>query len=306
VTQEQTSEGAEAIIAGQAAAGRCGALAYVDSGTVMQALALARHGELVSLNRSLADPPDPLINRPGLRRTMRLHNQIKPLPTGRSIVINDDSAEFPLQGSSHWDSLAHFGCIEEGHDGVFYGGLGLETTSPEPIAKELGIETFQPGLLSRGVLLDIVDALGFNAPGYLPAGFRIETVHVEEALEKEGVQLRRGDVVLIFTGYEKYARSSPVHRDHVAGLSSDTLSFWADARVAALAADNPAVEVMPMDYGLHIGALRDLGLPLGELWALETLRLTCIRHKRFEFVLVSVPLNIPGAFGSPANAIAVF
>ena len=27
---------------------------------------------------------------------------------------------------------------------------------------------------------------------------------------------------------------------------------------------------------------------------------------RFEFMLTSVPLNLPGAFGSPANAIAIF
>jgi len=73
-----------------------------------------------------------------------------------------------------------------------------------------------------------------------------------------------------------------------------------------LASDNIAVEVFPVkEFSMHIGALRNLGVPLGELWALKELTARCRDDRVFEFLFVSVPLNIRGAFGSPANAVAI-
>jgi hypothetical protein len=41
------------------------------------------------------------------------------------------------------------------------------------------------------------------------------------------------------------------------------------------------------------------------LWALEELATACREDGVYEFLLVSVPLNLPYAFGSPANAVAI-
>ena len=56
---------------------------------------------------------------------------------------------------------------------------------------------------------------------------------------------------------------------------------------------------------LHAGALKRLGLYLGELFALDALVSHCRSNDRWEFAFVSTPLNLPRAFGSPANALAI-
>ncbi len=89
-----------------------------------------------------------------------------------------------------------------------------------------------------------------------------------------------------------------------------TTAAWLwDHRVAAVAADNPAMEVLKVDPGvgfLHRLLLPLLGMPIGEFWDLEALSEACRRHERSAFLLTSAPLYIPGGVGSPANAYAVF
>lgn len=84
---------------------------------------------------------------------------------------------------------------------------------------------------------------------------------------------------------------------------------------AAIASDNVAVEAMPpMDDGevlpltnlvLHQWCLGLFGMPLGELWDLKELAKQCDEKKRYSFFFTSAPLNVPGAVGSPPNAIAI-
>jgi hypothetical protein len=59
------------------------------------------------------------------------------------------------------------------------------------------------------------------------------------------------------------------------------------------------------DGRFHTVALKHLGIYLGELWALDELVAACRADNRWEFALMSSPLLVRGAFGSPANAIAV-
>jgi hypothetical protein len=57
---------------------------------------------------------------------------------------------------------------------------------------------------------------------------------------------------------------------------------------------------------LHGRLLRDLGLPLGEIWWLEDLAAACRETGRYEFFLSAAPLNVTNAAGSPINPIAIF
>jgi hypothetical protein len=45
---------------------------------------------------------------------------------------------------------------------------------------------------------------------------------------------------------------------------------------------------------------------IGELWDLKALGEHCAKTKRYEFMLTSTPLNLPGLVGSPPNAVAIF
>jgi len=84
--------------------------------------------------------------------------------------------------------------------------------------------------------------------------------------------------------------------------------LW-DHRVAAIGADNPAVESLPFDLGdenaLHHLTLPLLGLPLGELFVLAPLAKDCARDRRYEFLCRSAPMNLEGGSAPPPNARAI-
>jgi kynurenine formamidase len=282
-----------------------GALNHIDAEKIKAATTLVRLGQVIPLNTRVDEPHAPF-HRPPPRRTVEPHNLVRFLPPDRYTVMNDEVLEFGLQASSHIDAFAHFGIIEPHVDGVYYGGAGFNEVWPEPKAKRLGVDAFGGGIVTRGVVLDVVAAaMGANADN-LPDDFRIDAALIRECLTRQGIALQRGDAVLIFTGFERRREANGgVVPPASPGVDASTLEIWRAEQIALLAADNPAVEPMPIDYAIHIGALRNLGIPLGEFWALQQLVDACRGDGVYEFLLVSVPINLPGAFGSPANAVAI-
>jgi kynurenine formamidase len=285
--------------------GRVGALSEIDAQKVIASMACVRTGRVFSLNKNLEDAP--YGGRASVRRFARLHNFMRPIGPGRYVVINDDGIEsFALQGTSHWDSLAHIGCIESATTAVYYGGAGLQETYPEARAHTLGIDALGPAVISRGVLVDLVQTAGSQAP-YVSPDVTIDVEYVRRCIEHHKLHIGAGDVVLLYTGFENAMEEcGGKYPERIAGIDASTLALWRQLRVSALVCDNVGVEPVPIrDYALHIGALRDLGLPLGELFALRQLAMACRDDGIYDFLFVSVPLNLPGAFGSPANAVAI-
>jgi kynurenine formamidase len=90
--------------------------------------------------------------------------------------------------------------------------------------------------------------------------------------------------------------------------SLEMVEFLWDSQIAALASDDAAVEVMwrtTTDFFLHKHMLPLLGIPLGEHWKLDALAADCEADGEYDFLIVSVPLNLRGAIGSPAQAVAI-
>jgi kynurenine formamidase len=281
-----------------------GAVRNITPEVIVGARTLVKRGEVIPLNARI-DDPNPAVGRQAARRSVRMHNSPRAVGDGRFVIFNDDSLEFPLQGSSHIDALAHCGVLTPGRNEVFHGGANLEEVHPEPVAKSLGIEAYGGAIVTRGVLVDVVAEVAPET-GMLPDGYRVTDAVLEACLGRQATELRPGDAVLLFTGFEARRRQLGGNVPAAtAGIDGSSLRLWREARVSLIACDNLAVEAYPGDYAVHIGALVELGIPLGELWALEQLAASCRRDHDYEFLLVSVPLNLPGAFGSPANAVAV-
>ncbi len=79
--------------------------------------------------------------------------------------------------------------------------------------------------------------------------------------------------------------------------------------MVGIASDNRAVEMAPGDPSvgfLHRRVLALLGMSLAEIWNLEELARTCAARGQFDFLVASIPLNLPSGCGSPANAVAIF
>jgi hypothetical protein len=101
-------------------------------------------------------------------------------------------------------------------------------------------------------------------------------------------------------------------------------TLW-NLHVAAVGTDTAAFEAWPLGHGLsqeeveayrteqvrlheifaHTVLLPMLGLPLGELFALDALAADCAADGRYEFMFTSAPLNLPSGVASPPNALAI-
>jgi kynurenine formamidase len=287
-----------------------GLLGLQTQDRVAAAARLVRTGEVYSLNAPVTVPEPPLFLRGAVKHTLISRD-------GRD-SFDDKLDNFYPQASSQWDSLAHVGY---GADQFYNGATADDVTAG---ARNTIDRWAARGIAGRGVLLDVDAVLGGAGTGFDPASPRSVTVaELDAARAAAGVEWQPGDVLLLYTGFlgwhvrqEAGLRAAMAERGALrnVGLAHDeemARYLW-NAHVSAVVADNPSVEVWPVDpseaafpFGfLHRMLIGQFGLALGELWWLEDLALSCRRDGRYEVFLTAAPLNVPGGIGSPANALA--
>jgi kynurenine formamidase len=265
-------------------------------------LASVRSGETVCLTLPLDEPRQPPFGRESLQ------HEVFPL---NSFSWDDRITRLNPQASTQWDGLMHVG-----HKGVgFYGGHG----GPPEDSGLLGIHRWAAtGIVGRGVLIDVATHFRGRWAGYDPLS-RLEVTpeHLDEVLSQQQTTLQPGDVLCVRFGWHTaMAQRTPQERSRLslhpecAGLSAqqDMARYLWDHQVAAVVSDNPTVEVQPGDGAvgfLHQRLLTMLGMPLGELFDLDPLSQACLARRAWDFVFLSVPLNLPGGVGSPGNAVAL-
>lgn len=225
---------------------------------------------------------------------------------------------FYLQRSSQWDGLAHVRFREFG----YYGGRNEEALD----RGELGIDRMaRRGLMGRGVLADVAGLMQRRGVALDPRQRHlIGPALLEETLATQGTVLRPGDFLLVRTGWMSwYLGLDEPAREDLAGTlrpgegalrcpgldpGRETAEWLWDHRISAVAADNPGVEALPVhrDEGfLHRRMIALLGMPFGELFALDELATHCAELGRWSFFLSSSPLHLPAGVGSPNNAHAL-
>jgi len=285
-----------------------GTLNRLTGPVVAAASSCVRTGMRIGVSLPLGLPDPPFFGRKGFRHNFE--------PMGPA-AWDDWVDGCYLQCSSQWDGLRHIGSP----DG-WYGGWRAH---PSDDLEPLGIHHWaERGIVGRGVLVDLASFASSADPGYDPftrVAFR--AADLAGALKAQGVSLRGGDILCVRTGWtDQYLALDQEERttladgmQNVSGYASAGLAgseeiarFLWDSGVAAVACDNPAVEVVPSDLAdgfLHGRLIPGLGMAIGELFSFGLLAQACARERRYEFLFVSVPLNVTGAVGSPANAVAV-
>ena len=225
-------------------------------------------------------------------------------PNSSAVRFTDDYIYMPLQGSTQWDGLPH-----AFYGGSFYNGFPLDSIRTTG-AQRLGLENVKDSFVGRGVLIDIVRYKG----GTLATGYGITRSDIEGALDEQGVQVHEGDIVILRTGevpayYRMNAGARAQWHLRQTGIVKDVIPWISEMKIAAIAADNLAIERSPnpdrRNYNLHGNILRDMGVYIGELWTVEELAADCAEDGRYEFFICAPPLHIPGAVGSPLNPIAI-
>jgi kynurenine formamidase len=247
------------------------------------------------------------------------------MPVGRSIA-SDDHVVMSLQYSTQWDGLAHCGAFFD-VDGsgreipVYYNGWRAHEhiVSPEgdrpPCAHRLGIENMAfTGVQGRGVLVDLVRTFG---RGNRHVGYD----DLMRAIDEQKVEVRKGDFLLLYTGYGDAVMAGRRTPDPQALLAAEMaldgtdqrlLQWITDSGVVSLISDNTSVEHVDstLDHRthdllpLHTHCIFKLGLHLGELFWLSDLAAWLREAGRHAFLFTGPPLRLPGACGSPASPVA--
>ena len=320
-----------------------GRLNLITAAKVLQGAAEVKEGRSFCLSLPLDFPGESGLNKlrhpPRLRPTELagvpfMNRPLSHTDPRATDVICDDEVTLSLQYSTQWDGLAHVGqWFDADGDGqpekVYYNGYrahehilgpgdaGVAATGQDGSSRALalGIENFAVhSIQGRGVLVDLHAHLGRKR---VMVGYDELTA----ILRADGVELETGDMVLLHTGFAELLLEMDRRPDKAVlsrscavldGRDERLLQFITDTGVAALCADNYAVEAYPAREAegrrallpLHEHCLFKLGVPLGELWWLTELAAWLRLHHRSRFLLTAPPLRLPGAVGSPVTPVA--
>lgn len=315
-----------------------GRLNLVTPEKVLQGMREVREGLVFCLSLPLDYPGGSVLNPrrrpPVLRPTVRggRHNMNYRLADddpAQTDVVSDDEVTLCTQYSTQWDSLCHVGQLFDADgDGVaepvYYNGFrpGEDVLGPEDIGGEepasradaLGIANMAEACVQgRAVMVDLHAEYG-------DARTFVGYDELMRVLDKDGIEIERGDMVCLHTGFAELLLSMNRNPDPgrvenacavLDGRDGRLLQWITDSGLSVLVADNYAVEGLPArshdgccaSLPLHEHCLFKLGIHLGELWHLTPLAAWLRAHGRSRFLLTAPPLRLPGAVGSPATPV---
>jgi kynurenine formamidase len=268
-----------------------GALNQIGADELKRALGLVRSAKVMSL----AQPLSAQTPVPGHRAPMQhfMGRDGGDYAAGGKrpggFQFAEDTVIMAMHFGTHIDALCH-----AWYDDQLYNGFPSNGTRSTTGAARCGVDKMGP-IMGRGVLIDLVALKG------RPLG-------LGEAVTREMIEntkVEKGDIVLIRTGWLEAKLSSPDYYDGEPGIDVGAARWLAERGVAAVGADNFAVEHIPFPpekvFPVHQCLIRDFGIPLIEGLVLAPLA----EAGASSFLFMAAPLPIRGATGSPLVPLAV-
>ena len=164
--------------------------------------------------------------------------------------------------------------------------------------KRAGVEKIPP-IVTNGILLDVAAAKGVSV---LAESYGIGPQDLQDALDRQGIEIEKGDAVLIRTGRMTLWPDAEAFYAMTPGLTTEGARWLVERGAVVVGADNVSVEREPNDpISAHMYLLGQAGVNLIEQMWLEDLA----RDQVYEFAFVAVPLKFRGGTGSPIRPIAI-
>jgi kynurenine formamidase len=285
-----------------------GTLNYVTPEKVRQAAALVKSGRRVSMAipiNKVAGPDNPM-------QALLLVVQGHDVPVDSSKVrFGMDWLGMAAHGDchTHVDALCHIS-----YDGKTYNGKAANEVLRSNGATSQDLAVYHEGVVGRGVLLDIPKLRGVK---WLEPGEAVRRSELDACLEAQGVDIGEGDIMVFRTGHHArrlelgaWDNNAPPVGEGKAGLHVDTIPWMHERRIAAFLPDGDG-EALPsvvdgISYPIHPLQVVAMGMLVSDSLQFEDLAQACEREGRYEFMVVGLPLRLPGATGSPWNPIAIF
>jgi kynurenine formamidase len=272
-----------------------GAVNRITPAKVLEAKALITRGVVYQLGR-VYEPGMPMF---GTRHYSLRIPQAFVIPGRNQAVYHDEIVSGELgQIGTQFDGLGHLGIGD-----LFYNGNRRSEFAQAEGLTRLGIEKVG-AIVTRGVLIDVAR---FRGVDQLQGGYEITAADLRGALEREGVEIRTGDVVLVHTGWGSlWMKDNARFTQNAPGIGVAAARWLVDEEVVVVGSDTWGVEVQPnpdasLAAPVHQLFLAQNGIYLHENVATEDLA----RDEVYEFAYLYAPLRLKGATGSPGNPIAI-
>jgi kynurenine formamidase len=198
---------------------------------------------------------------------------------------------------THIDALCHQACGLK-----VFGDVDSDSIETPYGFKQLGIEHVPP-LLTRGVLLDVATWKGQT----LPRDYSIGADELIACAKAQNVEVQRGDVLLVRTGYDTLWQDETVYLQ-AAGVGKSGTLWAAEQGVVAVGADNMAWDA-PKDVDPETGATLFGHVHLltqKGIYIIENLDLRELAQiRQYVFAFIGIPLKFQGATGSPIRPLAL-
>lgn len=237
-----------------------------------------------------------------MTHTPRGHGVDDPMQVGPAknalVAYTGDAVSMYTHTGTHIDALNHFGL-----HGEIFNGFKADQHLGDQGWKKGGVEEFPP-IVARGVLIDVA---GLKGVPVLPKSYSITPADLQEALRRQGVTLRRGDVVLIRTGRMTLWPDGDGYILDQPGLGIDGAKWLAEEMGAmVIGGDNLSLEHFPVHseenwIPVHTYLLAQRGIPIVEVAFLEELA----RDRVYEFAFIAASLKWRGASAAPFRPIAI-
>jgi kynurenine formamidase len=255
------------------------------------------HARVIDLAQPLETGMPVSPNHPAFRMALIRRHGDMVRPDGSSA-----SNELIVTGGhvgTHIDSLCHVS-----YKGELHGGHAAEDAQKGGRFSVHGVETV-PVLFCRGILLDVA---GAKAVSHLEPAYGVSAEDLQECATRAGVEVRRGDVVLVRTGWSQLWADSSRYlgtEEGAPGVNLEGAEWLADHGVVATGTDTTAYEQILAGTGHALLPVHRLLLFERGIFIMEHLNLEELTEVATEFLFVAAPLKITGATGSPIRPIAV-
>jgi kynurenine formamidase len=166
-------------------------------------------------------------------------------------------------------------------------------------------------MVGRGVLLDVARWKGLDA---LPDGYAITNADLDGTAMAQGVEIRRGDFVIVRTGQQEACLARGDWAGYAGGdapgLGFETAYWIRQHDIAAICADTWGCEVRPNETDeanqpWHWVVIPAIGITMGEIFYVKELAEDCATDVVYEFFFCAPPMHMPGGCGSPINPQAI-
>jgi len=272
-----------------------GSANHMKPDTVLKATRLIKTGEVIEIAHVLND-------KMPISATRRFDVHVK--RTFMNLFSNRRGSNEELvvseigQVGTQFDGFAHQS-IECSH----YNCFKTDEISTRTGFTKLGIEKVGT-LMARSVLIDVAALKGVDMLGDT---YQITPEDLQQALQRQNIQLRPGDAILINTGWNKlWAKDNARYMRTCPGIGVAAAEWLATQDLLLVGADNWPVEVAPNPDPQLSLPVHQIMLAVNGIHILENLKLDELAAKKvYEFAFVMQPLKAQGFTGSTVAPAAV-